>query len=95
MRAMHPHARDVDLEVELELIYELDPDPLPAEPVLFRPHDPDLLVELELIDDELADPWFLRDGAVPVPEADVYAIDPIHPLRRLGAWLRNAPRARA
>ena len=56
MRAMHPHARDVDLDVELELI-----------------------------DDEL--------GAL--PDGDVHAIDPVHPLRRLGAWVRNAPRPRA
>ena len=95
MRAMHPHARDVELEVELELIYELESDPLLLEPLVLRPYDPDLLVELELLDDELADPWFARDDAVPVPDGDVYAIDPVHPLRRLGAWVRSAPRARA
>ena len=96
---MHPQARDVDLEVELELVYELEVDRLDSEPVHARPYDPDLLVHLdiELVDDELDHPWFAEDGAALAGGVgdDVYEIDPIHPLRRLGAWVRGGLRARA
>ena len=61
--------------------------------------DPELEVELELlftdgpdqeidhdVIDDLDDSWF---AAEPQPSSDVYEIDPIHPLRRLSAWVRG------
>jgi hypothetical protein len=60
--------------------------------------DPELEVELELlfteepdeiqheIIDDLDDSWF---AAEPQPAGDIYEIDPVHPLRRLSAWVRG------
>jgi hypothetical protein len=60
--------------------------------------DPELEVELELlctegpdqeIDHEvigdLDDNWF---AAEPQPAGEIYEIDPVHPLRKLSAWVR-------
>ena len=44
--------------------------------------DPDPELELDVIDD-LDDAWFAAEPA------DVYEIDPVHPLRRLSAWVRG------
>ncbi len=59
--------------------------------------DEDLEVELEIVTDDverpnvevvddLDDPWFASEGG---PVGDVYEIDPVHPLRRLSAWVRG------
>lgn len=59
--------------------------------------DPDLEVELELVTDDrdrpnvdvvddLDDPWFASEDCA---AGDVYEIDPVHPLRRLSAWVRG------
>lgn len=61
--------------------------------------DPELEVELELlfteepddelhheIIDDLDDEWFAGESP---PAGDVYEIDPVHPLRRLSAWVRG------
>ena len=61
-----------------------------------RPYDPDLEVELELVHDDLADPWFeLGDSetALAASDAEIFEIDPVHPLRRLGSWVRRVARA--
>lgn len=36
--------------------------------------------------DDLDDPWFATESG---PVGDVYEIDPVHPLRRLSAWVRD------
>jgi len=59
-----------------------------------RTRDPELEVEIELhaedvevdVVDDLDDPWFAVGESGP---ADVYEIDPVHPLRRLSAWVRD------
>ena len=61
--------------------------------------DPELEVELELlctdgpdqeidhdVIDDLDDNWFHTE---PQATGDVYEIDPVHPLRRLSAWVRG------
>jgi hypothetical protein len=62
-----------------------------------RMRDPELEVELELhgedrnidldVVDDLDDPWFALGELAPI--ADAYEIDPVHPLRRLSAWVRG------
>jgi hypothetical protein len=55
-----------------------------------RAYDPDLEVELELVCDDLTDPWFeLGESETRLAErhAEVFEIDPVHPLRRLGTWV--------
>ena len=49
-------------------------------------HAEDAEVELDVVDD-LDDPWFALGEAGPA--GDVYEIDPVHPLRRLSAWVRG------
>lgn len=49
-------------------------------------HTEDLEVELDILDD-LDDPWFAVGESGPAVE--VYEIDPVHPLRRLSAWVRG------
>jgi hypothetical protein len=44
--------------------------------------DPDPELELDVIDD-LDDAWFASE-----PAGAIYEIDPVHPLRRLSAWVR-------
>jgi hypothetical protein len=86
-----------DLEVELELHYEIEPYEGP-EPIHAAAYDPWLEVDMELIDDDLVDPWFHLDESAPValPEGDeVFEIDPVHPLRRLGSWVRSGFRKAA
>ena len=39
----------------------------------------------EVVDD-LDDPWFAVDVAA---NDEVYEVDPVHPLRRLSAWVRG------
>lgn len=36
--------------------------------------------------DDLDDPWFATEHA---DDGDVYEVDPVHPLRRLSAWVRD------
>ena len=59
-------------------------------------YDPDLEVDLELVSpdlgDDLSDPWFELGDSEPVlaaGDAEVFEIDPVHPLRRLGSWVRR------
>jgi hypothetical protein len=68
--------RDPELEVELEL--KLCEEPEPA-------GEPKGEIALEIIDDLDAE-WFTNGAAA---TGDVYEIDPIHPLRRLSAWVRG------
>jgi len=90
---MESGARARDLEVDLELVYEIEPYDGP-DPAHAASYDPRLEVEMELVDEELADPWFHLDESVPLAlapgEDEIYEIDPVHPLRRLGSWLRRA-----
>lgn len=72
---------------------ELEPD---ADLVKIRAYDPDLEVDLELVHDDLTDPWFeLGDSEAQLAaiEGEVFEIDPVHPLRRLGSWVRRVARA--
>jgi hypothetical protein len=69
-------AYDPDLEVELELFYA---------------HEPDLEVEMEIVSDDLSHPWFElgeSETQLAALDAEVFEIDPVHPLRRLGSWMR-------
>ena len=55
-------------------------------------YDPDLEVELELVQDELSDAWFElgeSEAQLAALDCDVFEIDPVHPLRRLGSWVRR------
>jgi hypothetical protein len=57
-----------------------------------RVYDPDLEVEVELVSDDLTDPWFeLGDSEAQLAaiDSEVFEIDPVHPLRRLGSWVRR------
>jgi hypothetical protein len=45
--------------------------------------EPEPELELDMIDD-LDDAWFATE-----PVGEVYEIDPVHPLRRLSAWVRG------
>jgi hypothetical protein len=45
--------------------------------------EPEPELELDMIDD-LDDAWFASE-----PTGEVYEIDPVHPLRRLSAWVRG------
>lgn len=45
--------------------------------------EPEPELELDMIDD-LDDAWFASE-----PAGEVYEIDPVHPLRRLSAWVRG------
>ena len=59
-------------------------------PERFRAYDPDLEVELELVSDDLTDPWFElgeSEAQLAARHAEVFEIDPVHPLRRLGSWM--------
>jgi hypothetical protein len=66
---------------------------------LERVRDPELEVEMELkmadadlekqgLVDDLDDPWFVV-GDKDLEDDDCYEIDPVHPLRRLSAWVRG------
>ena len=72
---------------------DLDPDlGLPR----LQGYDPELEVDLELVHDDLSDPWFELGDTEPVlaaGDAEVFEIDPVHPLRRLGSWVRRVARA--
>jgi hypothetical protein len=60
------------------------------EPVA-RAYDPDLEVELELVTDDLAD-WVELGDSQPArvtSHTEVFEIDPVHPLRRLGSWVND------
>ena len=57
-----------------------------------RAYDPDLEVEVELVHDDLADPWFElgdSEAQLAASDAEVFEIDPVHPLRRLGSWVKR------
>jgi hypothetical protein len=92
---MHRVAGMDDLEVELMLVYEIEPYDGPP-PWALPAHDPWLEIEHELVDAELVDPWFQQlddDAPVALPtRGDVFEIDPVHPLRRLGSWVRAGSR---
>jgi hypothetical protein len=45
--------------------------------------EPEPELELDVIDD-LDDAWFASE-----PGGEIYEIDPVHPLRRLSAWVRG------
>ena len=59
---------------ELEVAVEIVLEPDP---------EPEPELELDVIDD-LDDAWFASE-----PSGDVYEIDPVHPLRKLSAWVRG------
>jgi hypothetical protein len=68
------HKRKPELEVELEM-----------EVLAFE--SADKIVRIDTVDD-LDDPWF--DTEPPEPDGDgAYEVDPVHPLRRLSAWVRG------
>jgi hypothetical protein len=59
---------------------------------LARVYDPELEVELEVIHDDLADPWFElgeSEAQLAACDAEIFEIDPVHPLRRLQSWVRS------
>jgi len=55
-------------------------------------YDPELEVEIEVVHDDLADPWFElgeSEAQLAASDAEVFEIDPVHPLRRLGSWVKR------
>jgi hypothetical protein len=57
-------------------------------------HDPELEVEIEIevVHDDLTDPWFElgeSEAQLAALDSEVFEIDPVHPLRRLGSWVRR------
>jgi len=57
-----------------------------------RTYDPELEVELEVTHDDLTDPWFElgeSETQLACADSEVFEIDPVHPLRRLGSWVRR------
>ena len=98
---------DSELEVELELFYELEAD-LEIEMELLYRFDPELEVELELVDDTqpidyvdpldvtgtdaaLDDEWF--GSFDDTQPIDFIDDEPTTPWRRFSTWVRNFKRA--
>jgi hypothetical protein len=54
-----------------------------VEIVLESEHAPEPDLDFDVIDD-LDDAWFASE-----PAGDIYEIDPVHPLRKLSAWVRG------
>ena len=61
-----------------------DPE-LEVELELLFTEEPDQEIDHEVIGD-LDDNWFKTE---PQPTGDIYEIDPVHPLRKLSAWVRG------
>jgi hypothetical protein len=72
-------------EVVMEHLEALRDPELEVELELLFAEEPDSEIEHEIIDD-LDDTGF---ASGPQPAGDIYEIDPVHPLRRLSAWVRG------